>query len=445
MYTEQFLKSLSTLKSPCNSTDDIISWVQEKNHKTMVNIKETTLSSQSDWFYDEEKGTIHNQKNSFFQIAGIKEGDIQQPILLQNEIGYLGFIAKEIDGVLHFLIQAKIEPGNINCIQLSPTIQATRSNFMQLHGGKKPAYLDYFANAEKYEIIVDQIQSEQSARFLKKRNRNIVILVNEDIEVLENFRFITLGQLKQLLHVDNLVNMDTRTVLSCLKLNPTLEHKKYFKNIPLFNSMIARPDYVSMYHNLNNCKMYEDYDLSVCPLSELNEWTFDDKGGRCKNDYPFDVIYCDIEIEGREVRKWTQPLFRAKGIATFALFYYVEDNIEKYVIQLKHEIGCFDGVELAPTLQVEAGAEGEVPTILFDLLESKSKRIDVLLSEEGGRFYHEQNRNCLVEISKSEAENIIALDPKHYVTATYSTLNILIQANNVLNIQLRNLLSLMEI
>ena len=33
--------------------------------------------------------------------------------------------------------------------------------------------LSYFINSKKHTIIVDQIQSEQSSRFLKKRNRNI--------------------------------------------------------------------------------------------------------------------------------------------------------------------------------------------------------------------------------------------------------------------------------
>ena len=55
-------------------------------------------------------------------------------------------------------MQAKIEPGNINKIQLSPTIQATKSNFTQKHGGRKPNYLEYFLNAVDHEIIVDQIQ-----------------------------------------------------------------------------------------------------------------------------------------------------------------------------------------------------------------------------------------------------------------------------------------------
>lgn len=110
-----------------------------------------------------------------------------------------------IDGIYIFLMQAKIEPGNVNKIQISPTIQATKSNFMQTHGGKAPAYLEYFSDKQNYEIVVDQIQSEQSSRFPGKRNRNIIIVVDDDIKVLPSHRWTTLGQIKQLMHYDNLV------------------------------------------------------------------------------------------------------------------------------------------------------------------------------------------------------------------------------------------------
>ena len=174
--------SWTVCDSTVNSTDSILSWVRERNRTVSVDIHKNALSDSSFWFYDEETGTIHNKNNSFFSIAGFKKQmdeyhTLQQPILLQEEIGFLGILCKMIDGVMHFLMQAKIEPGNINKIQLSPTIQATKSNFTQKHGGARPPYLEYFENASRYEIVVDQIQSEQSSRFYKKRNRNILLRV----------------------------------------------------------------------------------------------------------------------------------------------------------------------------------------------------------------------------------------------------------------------------
>ena len=66
--------------------------------------------------------------------------------------------------------------------------------------------------------------------------------------------------------------------------------------------------------------------------------------------------------------------------------------------------------------------------------------VDVILSEEGGRFYHEQNNNVIIEINANELLEL----PEDYIWVSYATLNYLVQVNNCLNIQLRNLLSLIK-
>lgn len=95
-------------------------------------------------------------------------------------------------------MQAKIEPGNLNIVQLSPTLQATRSNYTRVHGGKSPNYLEYFNGEKEVYVLVDQLQSEQGARFLHKRNRNIIVEINEDeeISVKDGFIWVSLGQIK---------------------------------------------------------------------------------------------------------------------------------------------------------------------------------------------------------------------------------------------------------
>ena len=61
-----------------------------------------------------------------------------------------------------------------------------------------------------------------------------------------------------------------------------------------------------------------------------------------------------------------------------------------------------------------------------------------MLSEEGGRFYHEQNRNLILQVDAAELPTL----PDGYFAVDLRTLNLLCQINNCLNIQLRNLLSL---
>ena len=218
-------KSAITAKNIFNNTEEILSWIKNRNNEVSVNIKQIPFSEMDNWYQDKE-GCLRHNSGKFFSIEGIHVetdfGDISswdQPLINQPEVGYLGILTKEFDGILYFLMQAKIEPGNVNCVQISPTLQATKSNYSKVHQGKKPAYLDYFINVKPEQVLLDQLQSEQGARFLRKRNRNIIIKIESDVEVLENFRWMTLRQIKEMMSLDNIVNMDTRTVISGIDLS----------------------------------------------------------------------------------------------------------------------------------------------------------------------------------------------------------------------------------
>ena len=455
-------ESWTICNSCLNDTEDLLSWIRKRNETVAVAIRKNRLSDSEFWAYDSEKGTIHNRNNSFFSISGFRrqmpDGTVvEQPILLQPELGFLGIICKEFDGVMHFLMQAKIEPGNVNKIQISPTIQATKSNFTQKHGGARPPYLEYFENASRYEIVVDQIQSEQSSRFYRKRNRNILIRVEEDIPVLPSHRWMTLGQIKRLMREENLVNMDTRTVLSCIpfcrcrmdaeaakKLREKFSDKTLF--LSAFQGTEDQP-LTDIWHYMNNCKMFTEGQPEFLPLEELEGWEMKDDMIVCRRPYPFRVVYCDVTMEGREVKHWTQPLFEACGIALFGLICCEDRDCMKFLVRVTPEAGCFDIAELGPTFQKEAvSLYGErkpdsVETFFTEHLQKKQGVFfDQLLSEEGGRFYHEQNRNVLMKVRKEELPEL----PEEYFLLDYKTLNELAQINNILNIQLRNLLSLLE-
>lgn len=457
----QLIESWATTENPFNSTDDILTWIKEKNRDVRVDIRKIPYDYTGDnWHYDQERGEIRNRDGSFFQIKGLQKAEDgrilnEQPIIIQNEIGYLGIICKEFDGVLYFLMQAKIEPGNVNKIQISPTIQATKSNFMQVHGGRVPAFLEYFSNKRNYEIIVDQIQSEQSSRFLRKRNRNIIIVVNEEIEVPDTHRWMTLGQIKQLMRYDNLVNMDTRTVISCIPFSlrdfsyKELSHiRMLFHQEPFYNSVFfgnSGSEINKIYQYMNEVKMLDRSEIRLVDLYSLASWKR--KMDEISSEHgAFKVVYCDIEIEGREVRRWQQPLLEAEGQSVFGLIYCVEDNLQKFLIQTKSEVGCFDKIEIGPSVQLEPGENPNASLVdalfTYNYEHNRGIEFDGLFSEEGGRFYQEQNRNVIMKIEKGDLPQPL---PEGYFWADFQTLNILIQFNNCLNIQLRNLLSVLDI
>lgn len=444
-----------------NSSEDLLKWIQDLNENTYVNINEKSISGDSFWFYDDYNGEVLNRKRSFFSIKGMRlfiddQFIEEQPIIIQPEIGYLGIIGRVIDGTLHFLMQAKVEPGNINCVQISPTIQATKSNFTRVHGGKLPTYFDYFENSSKYYVIYDQIQSEQATRFYKKRNRNMVMIIDEDIEVFSNFKWMTLGQIKKLMEIDNLVNMDTRTVLSGLPFvtenliaDDKNKVKEYFDDESLYNSLFngnQQEMIPKVFQKINNYKMFHDVTLATVPLNQLIDWSIDDYGITCKKQADFMVRYYDIEISGREIQHWTQPLFKAIGIAIFGLITTINEGKRNFLVKIKPEIGSFDKVEIGPTIQWEPSHylynDNQIDKLFRKNLELRRGIMnDVILSEEGGRFFHEQNRNVIIDIDNGVITDL----PDDYIWVDFATLNYLIQINNCLNIQLRNLISLIKL
>lgn len=440
-------------KSALHNFDDLLEWLAERKENLEVSLKQISLDECKPWYLN-ETGTIRNEKGSFFKIKGIiaenSDGDelLAQPIIEQNEIGFLGILCCKHEGVWYYLMQAKIEPGNVNVVQLSPTLQATRSNFTRAHGGKTPEFLEFFMNMNPEDIVVDQIQSEQSSRFLHKRNRNVILKIHELLPETDSHKWMTLRQIKKMMRLDNVVNMDTRTVLSCIpyvlmadEADPIVRCKPYFSKSA---GSVDRCVLSKIYTQINDYKMFADRTSRIVPLSSLKDWQFENNAFRNVNGYPFEVIFCDIHIEGREVSNWCQPLFKANGKSVLGLFVCDDGGILKFLVKIRPEVGCFDKVEIGPTVQLEPGAEytDDVERCFSEMMNNGTNIIaDTILSEEGGRFYQEENRNIIILVDKDTFSEL----PNGYVWSDYGTLNILTQVNNCLNIQLRNLLSLIEL
>ena len=445
------IKSLFEEENRLNATSEIISWIERRNREVAVQVDKVSFADLRGWHFDVVTGNLVHDSGRFFSIEGIDvrtntgfEQRWTQPIINQPEVGYLGIICKEFDGVLYFLLQAKIEPGNVNCVQLSPTLQATRSNYTQVHGGKKPAYLEYFQNAKSDQIILDQLQSEQGARFLRKRNRNMIIRVDEDVEVAEDFRWLTLGQIKTLMRRDNTVNMDTRTVLSGLRLEG--EGTSHLASA-LFASEQAKTGVMTLdnvLHHLSELKSRFELVVEKIPLKDVKDWVITPAEIVHKDHRFFRVLGVNVTIANREVARWCQPIVQPLQEGLCVLFAKKIHGILHFLLQAKVECGNFDLVEFAPTIQCLTGSwtnpQGYVPDFLPEFLSGTVvDRIlfDTKQSEEGGRFYHEQNRNviCLVNDQVPNEPNA------RFVWLTLGQIKEFLRFNNYLNIQVRSLIS----
>lgn len=452
------------------TTEQILAWMKQQNDAVVSRIQQIPLKDLKGWSYREDG--IRHDSGKFFSIDGIhietNYRDVSQwdqPIINQPEIGFLGFIVKKFNGVLHFLMQAKIEPGNLNIVQLSPTLQATRSNYTRVHGGKSPIYLEYFNGEKDVTVLVDQLQSEQGARFLHKRNRNIIVEVDEheEIEAKTNFIWVSLGQIKELLRYPNVVNMDSRTVISCIKYgshselslrlmsilgNGTFGAAKSKFSAEYLYSVLSADNHLHDLHYLiqwiTSLKFKYELEVSQIGISKMKHWIYDNHTIHHENNKYFDVIGVRVEIENREVVSWDQPMVRSAQEGLMGFVVKKINGIYHFLVQAKLESGNFDVIEMAPTVQCLTGnyRKGEneytIPYLETVLNAPKDKIwYSSYQSEEGGRFFQEQNLNIIVEVGDEFPTRV----EENYCWMTLNQMLSFVTYNNYLNIAARSLLS----
>ncbi len=474
-----FLISALTQHNLHMKTEDSMDWLLERQHAHRFHIEKIPFKKMGQWFFESATGNLVHKSGKFFAIEGVwvetNFGSVpvwSQPIINQPEVGILGILARKFDGILHFLMQAKMEPGNINMVQLAPTVQATRSNYTQAHQGSVPPYLDYFTDRSSSKVLVDSLQSEQGARFLRKRNRNIIIETNKNVPVLNDYCWLTLGQIHKLLSTDNIVNMDTRTVLAgipfavpgleCVNASDVSQIIKNQYNIDtsliqtefdnfkadIFNGMLDTQqgihDYDTIISWFTERKIHYELDVERIPLKFVKDWYQTDFAIRHESDNFFSVIAVSVEAENREVTNWTQPLVKPVDEGIIAFLVKKIDGILHFLVQAKIEPGNFDIVEMAPTVQCVTGSYKQVepedrPLYVDYVLNASPRqvRFSAMQSEEGGRFFQEQNRNIIVEVEDDFPIPV----PDDFLWMTLNQIKQFIKYNNYINVEGRSLLS----
>ena len=211
-----------------NKLDYIIEWFNKKREESDMIVEEIGINDLDKWKVDSNSGNVKHESGGFFQVIGVKVSNTfdrevgkkgwTQPMIAKNPGGILGIIMKRINGIPHYLLQAKAEPGNSGKLQLSPTLQATTSNLLKAHGGSKPIFAEYFDEENNPKIIYAKWQSEDGGRFHLKSNYNMIVEIkeNEELKIPDSFIWVTLYQIKQLMKIENFVGPHVRGIISYL-------------------------------------------------------------------------------------------------------------------------------------------------------------------------------------------------------------------------------------
>ena len=369
-------------------------------------VEEIPFNALDGWFFDENSGNLYHETKKYFSVEGmiVKTNFYQvdqwmQPIINQPEIGILGLITKIVDNERYFLLQIKFEPGNINTLQFSPTVQATESNYRRTHAGKKTEFLEYFIDDKKSVILYDQLQSEQGGRFYRKRNRNIVVEIKDEIHINKDiFNWFSQGDLMNLFQIDNLVNMDLRSVLCCMA------EKKTNNNTLRTNNEII--------NWISKLKHKYKLDTQIISLKNIQGWNKTEFEIKNEENKYFSINAVKVNTNIREINKWCQPMIKDKRLGFVGFIICNINDTLHFLIQGKCEAGSRDKILLAPTVQSSAYKEKlDCHQLLYMdiILNSPLEKVmyDVLHSQEGGRFYHIQDRHIIVKIDNHKNIDII--------------------------------------
>ena len=373
----------------------ISKWLKNHKKKQLLIVKRTDLSKLSKWVYNKKE--IFHKSKRFFKIAGIRiksnfynKKSWDQPIIVQNEIGILGIIKNVKTN--KYLLQAKVEPGNINKIQISPTVQATRSNYLRIHGGKSIPFLKYFKRKNKNFLL----QTEQAFRCYNKKNSNIITFVSKKLDIDDNFRWFSKFEISNLLKQKNLLNMDTLSVFSSF-----IKRKK--KDLPL-NSK----EKIIKWESLLDKKYF--LKNKIINLSSIKNWNLTKKKIFHKTNNYFSVVGIKVKTNKREISDWCQPIIKGSKMAFVGFLikrfkktnhylcrYILKPGAKKGTYSCSVNMSKFKGYEKNKDL-----TSFQKKMVSKHFINSKNIIYDNVLSDEGGRFYHSQIKYMACRLDKSQ-------------------------------------------
>ncbi len=449
--------SASTIDGGITPRAEVTDWITRRSLEQRHEVARIPFVALRNWSFHPASGDLRHDSGHFFRVEGLEVhsdyGPVphwSQPIINQPEIGILGILVKEIGGVLHCLMQAKSEPGNINGVQISPTVQATKSNYTRVHKGKPVPYLEYFRDAPSEDMLADVLQSEQGSWFYRKRNRNMIVEVTGDVEPREDFCWLTIGQLQQLLRVDNLVNMDARTVLSCMPAGVEGNPLDAETDLGAAIARSAETSTASLHTStavmswITSRQAQHEVSTATIPLNEVKQWQRGEDEISHDLGLFFSIIAVEISTNSREVQTWTQPLVRPYGTGVVALLVKRVDGVLHALVNARVEPGYLDVVELAPTVQATpenytSALSGDRPPFLDLVLASRPEQVlfDTVMSEEGGRFHHACSRYQIIEVGADFSDEGLA----DFRWLSLHQLTDLLRHSHYVNVQARSLIA----
>lgn len=382
-----------------SNNEAIKAWQKSIIQDAKFKVWPINLEQSKEW--EHKDGAIRHKSGRFFRIVGIKgkvnKQVITQPLIEQWEVGTLGFLIHKNSNV-HILVQAKIEPGNVDVCQLAPTYQATASNAAQAHGGTAPPYKDIFSSKHE-KVISSTLNSEQGTRFLEKLNLNTVIESDRLIEPTKYHKWVVVEDFLDLLAEDHMVNTDARSVIVSAPWKKLLTRKPFSRyKTPFAHSLqksyaTKRTQVIDTLKKQLECSQELVQEPKKIDLDKLPSWDVTPRGLKHETDGDFTVEQIKVNAYGREVASWDQPIINSTTDGQVVLLCGRQGGQLLFSICFQEEVGLLNKVELGPSFFCVPGSNQE-----FVQFKDGEVVRSVFQSDEGGRFFRDTTLYQVIDI-----------------------------------------------
>ncbi len=390
--------------------NDMLNWLTQARVESELSVAKISLSECLHWQLKE--GALVHQTGHFFQIRGLRTCSndepyhgLTQPMIDQPEVGTLAFLIRDSNtGEIEWLLQAKTEPGTINGTQVAPTIQATFSNYQCVHGGKATRFFDLL---ETDSIVSDSAQSEQGTCFIWKFNRNKVVAIDSEQELIEPseplYKWVSSSELRRCLSLDFVINTDARSVIATTEWALLCE-----PNSSLFKAQLLQKSFAGHVQQWR-MKLVLEYRSHVQirwefdELTELRGWQWDEFGLSLATKQQLKIGFFDVSLSDREVSKWQQPLLIGDSNEECVLLMRTNNGVAEFWLRVVKEIGFGGRNEFGPSLQTAENDCVEIRKLLN--CDEAIELIKLEQSDEGSRFYNSIVKYSVVCVPNAEIEN----------------------------------------
>jgi oxidase EvaA len=403
---------------------DLESFLRFTIDKSNFELSQIKLSEQQEW--NLIHGVLGHRSGGFFYITGLVDNisGREQLVLYQPQGAFNGLVVCKQEKNVYILLQARIEPGNSGIGQYGPTIQSTPANYLRFHGGKETPYFDFFFKYNpQVQPIANSMQLDLGKRYFQKSKILSYVESVSLVETAENMIWVPLEIITEVLHYDNFFNTDLRSMIGVFDWDLFLNKDRSTSDTALTSENNPYFD-----NNLSSKNMGK-----LVPISQLQNWELTDEGIVDRANSGVSANIYKVTTATREVKNWVQPLLCTANRGLITLLMRQVDNKPEFLIAYQSEFGISGEKVLLPSYIIYPGENYQNKTTLY-----KEGKVlcEVIQSEEGGRFYLNENIYQIILVD-STFENE---DEQFWVSG--DTLKGLLKTSNKVSIQLRCIASL---